>query len=133
MGADGRVWGSLTGGVQNNVRIDDTSKLRCWNYAGKGFTEQRAVRPNVALGTGALATKKKLKCQTCGSTTTLATLSPFPGPERPKHRKQWEKQQGTGSQGPPHSEPLPISPVTTGCDSRTQEVLMREGIDGIRG
>lgn len=52
--------------------------------------------------------------------------------EAPKAMGETTGNRLTGSSRP-HSETLPISPVTTGCDSRTQEVLMREGIDGIRG
>lgn len=50
-----------------NVRMDvDESQLRCRNCGGKGFTEKRTARSKVAAGVEALATKKKLKCETCG-------------------------------------------------------------------
>lgn len=76
-----------------DVRIDENSELRCWNCGGKGFTEKRTTRAKVLVGVGALLTKKKLKCQTCGEYNDTGNAKPFTGPEDRKYRKAWEAAQ----------------------------------------
>jgi protocatechuate 3,4-dioxygenase beta subunit len=45
------------------------------------------------VGVGALLTKRKLKCQTCGEYNDTGNAQPFKGPEARKWRKAWEKEQ----------------------------------------
>lgn len=79
-----------------DVRIDGDSHLRCWNCGGKGFTEKRTTRSKVLVGVGALVTKKKLKCQTCGEYNDVGNAKPFDGPADRKYRKAWEALQAEG-------------------------------------
>jgi hypothetical protein len=82
-----------------DVRIDEEGELRCWNCGGKGLLAKRTGRAHivgfVTVGVGALATKKKLKCQTCGEYNDTGSAKPFTGPEGRKYRKQWEAQQAS--------------------------------------
>lgn len=48
-------------------------------------------RRGCLVGVGALLTKKKLKCQTCGEFNDTGTAKPYDGPESRKWRKRWEK------------------------------------------
>lgn len=81
-----------------NVRIDDNQELRCWNCGGKGFTEKRTMRSKAAVGVGALLTKKKLKCQTCGEYNDAGNAQPYTGPEGRKWRKADEQRQAATDQ-----------------------------------
>lgn len=49
-----------------DIRVDTDGNLRCWKCGGKNFTEKRSFAAKAMVGIGALLTKKKLKCQTCG-------------------------------------------------------------------
>lgn len=59
----------------------------------KGLLPKRTFRSKVLVGVGALLTKKKLKCQTCGEFNDTGTAKPFTGPEARKWRKVYEKEQ----------------------------------------
>jgi len=47
------------------------------------------------LGVGAMLTKKKLKCQTCGEYNDTGSAKPYDGPKSREWRKQWEKSEGS--------------------------------------
>jgi hypothetical protein len=49
-----------------NVRVDSDGELRCWNCGNRSLLAKRTFRSKMLVGVGALLTKKKLKCQTCG-------------------------------------------------------------------
>jgi hypothetical protein len=76
-----------------NVRVDGDGELRCWNCGNKGLLAKRTFRSKMFIGVGALLTKKKLKCQTCGEYNDTGNAQPFAGPEGRKWRKAWEKEQ----------------------------------------
>jgi hypothetical protein len=80
-----------------DVRVDSDGELRCWNCGGKNFLAKRTGRAHVVAyvtaGVGALATKKKLKCQLCGEYNQVGDAKPFNGPVNTKYRAQWEKEQ----------------------------------------
>ncbi|MGZ7086013.1 MAG: DUF2510 domain-containing protein [Ilumatobacteraceae bacterium] len=59
----------------------------------KGLLAKRTFRAKMLVGVGALLTKKKLKCQTCGEYNDTGNAEPFTGPEARKWRKVWEKDQ----------------------------------------
>mgnify|MGYP000170900832 CR=1 FL=1 len=73
-----------------NVCVDTEGELRCWNCGNKAFTEKRTVRSKVLLGTAALLTKKKLKCQVCGEYNDTGEADPYTGPASKKYRKMYE-------------------------------------------
>lgn len=60
-----------------DVRIDQDGELRCWKCGARGFTEKRTARSKVLVGVGALATKKKLKCQSCGEYNDVGNAKPY--------------------------------------------------------
>lgn len=78
-----------------DIRIDEDGENRCWNCGGKNFVAKRTGRAHIAgyltVGIGALATKKKLKCHTCGEYNDTGSAKPFTGPEDKKYRKMWEQ------------------------------------------
>ena len=76
-----------------NVRVDGDGEFRCWNCGNKGLLAKRTFRSKVLVGVGALLTKKKLKCQTCGEFNDAGNAQPFDGPESRKWRKRYEKEQ----------------------------------------
>lgn len=76
-----------------HVRVDSDGELRCWNCGNKGLLAKRTLRSKMLVGVGALITKKKLKCQTCGEYNDTGNAQPFTGPEARKWRKAWEKEQ----------------------------------------
>lgn len=80
-----------------NVRIDGDGELRCWNCGGKGLLAKRTLRSKLAVGVGALLTKKKLKCQTCGEYNDTGNAQPFTGPEGTKWRRAWQAEQAAKS------------------------------------
>lgn len=49
-----------------NIKMDENGEARCWNCGGKSFRQKRTFRSKVAVGVGALLTKKKLQCNQCG-------------------------------------------------------------------
>lgn len=59
----------------------------------KCLLAKRTFRSKMLVGVGALLTKKKLKCQTCGEYNDTGSAKPFTGPEARKWRKVWEKEQ----------------------------------------
>ncbi|MGZ7006387.1 MAG: hypothetical protein ACXVLX_12365, partial [Ilumatobacteraceae bacterium] len=64
-----------------NVRVDSEGEFRCWNCGMKGLLAKRTFRAKMLVGVGALLTKKKLKCQTCGEYNDTGNAEPFTGPE----------------------------------------------------
>ena len=60
-----------------DVRIDADGEMRCWSCGAKGFTLKRTARSKVLVGVGALATKKKLKCQSCGEYNDVGSAKPY--------------------------------------------------------
>lgn len=94
----------MRGDIVKNVRIDESGELRCWNCGGKGFTEKRTARSKwltavlgiLTLGVWliilALATKKKLKCQSCGEYNDPGNAKVYDGPGGRKYRKRKEQQ-----------------------------------------
>lgn len=76
-----------------DVRVDGDGELRCWNCGMKGLLAKRTFRSKVLVGVGALLTKKKLKCQTCGEYNDTGNAKPFTGPDARKWRKVYEKEQ----------------------------------------
>lgn len=80
-----------------DIRVDSDGEMRCWNCGNKGFKSKRTLRSKVMVGVGALLTKKKLKCETCGEYNDTGGAKPFTGPESRKWRKVWEKQENAKS------------------------------------
>ncbi len=74
-----------------DVRVDSEGELRCWNCGNKGLLEKRTFRSKALVGVGALMTKKKLKCQTCGEYNDTGNAKPYSGPSSRKWRKAWEQ------------------------------------------
>ena len=94
-----------------NIRIDSNGELRCWNCGSKGLLAKRTARSKVAFGVGALASNKKLKCQSCGEYNDTGTAQPFTGPASRKWRKQYEAEQGSlGAARLPRPPPPRSSP-----------------------
>jgi len=74
-----------------DIRVDFEGEFRCWNCGNKGLLEKRTFRSKLLIGVGAMLTKKKLKCQTCGEYNDTGNAKPYTGPESRKWRKQWDK------------------------------------------
>lgn len=78
-----------------DIRVDNDGEFRCWNCGNKGLLAKRTGRAHIigylTVGIGALATKKKLKCQTCGEYNDTGTAKPYTGPASRKWRREWEK------------------------------------------
>ena len=62
-----------------DIRIDDQGRQRCWNCGGLTFDHKRTARSK-AMTVGALATKKKLKCQSCGEYNDVGNAKRYRGP-----------------------------------------------------
>jgi hypothetical protein len=80
-----------------DIRVDGDGEFRCWNCGNKGLLAKRTFRAKMLVGVGALLTKKKLKCQTCGEYNDTGNAKPFTGPEDRKWRKAYEQQQAAKS------------------------------------
>lgn len=78
-----------------DVRMDGNGDLRCWNCGSKGFKSKRTLRSKALVGVGALITKKKLKCETCGEYNDTGNAKPYNGPEARKYRKMYEAEQAS--------------------------------------
>lgn len=87
-----------------DVRVDAAGELRCWNCGNKGFKSKRTLRSKVIVGVGALATKKKLKCETCGEYNDTGSAKPFDGPASGKWRRRWKKEEAAKSRAARKSE-----------------------------
>ena len=74
-----------------DIRVDSEGEFRCWNCGNKGLLPKRTFRSKMLVGVGALLTKKKLKCQTCGEYNDTGNAKAYAGPENRKWRKQWDK------------------------------------------
>lgn len=83
-----------------DIRIDDEGRQRCWNCGGMHFTHKRTARSKL-FGAGAvvatgglaaaaapLATKKKLKCQSCGQYNDVGSAKPYTGPASSRAAKK---------------------------------------------
>lgn len=81
-----------------DVRVDGEGEFRCWNCGNKGLLAKRTFRSKMLVGVGALLTKKKLKCQTCGEFNDTGNAKPFKGPAARKWRKIYEKEQKAKSE-----------------------------------
>ncbi len=71
-----------------NIRVDEKARQRCWNCGGLNFTEKRTMRSKAMVGVGALLTKKKLKCQSCGEYNDTGNAQPYKGPASKKAAKK---------------------------------------------
>lgn len=76
--------------------------MRCWACGSKGLTSKRTFRSKVAVGVGALLTKKKLKCQRCGEYNDAGNGKPYKGPAKRKYRNEYEQEM--------HARDLPVEP-----------------------
>jgi predicted nucleic acid-binding Zn ribbon protein len=80
-----------------DIRIDDNGDLRCWSCGNKHFLGKRTGRAHIAgwvtFTVGALATKKKLKCQVCNEYNQVGNAKEFTGPLGRKYRKKWLAEQ----------------------------------------
>lgn len=74
-----------------DIRVDADGEFRCWNCGHKGLIAKRTLRSKMLVGVGALLTKKKLKCQTCGEYNDTGNAKPYEGPASRKWRKHWDK------------------------------------------
>lgn len=72
-----------------NVRVDTAGELRCWSCGGTTFREKRTFRSKLAVGVGALLTKKKLKCQLCGEYNDVGNAQPYRGPAKKRLGKKY--------------------------------------------
>lgn len=89
-----------------DIRIDQTGQQRCWNCGARHFTEQRTMRSKVALGVGAVLTKKKLRCVRCGEYNDVGAAKTYDGPAARKYRKEWAAEQaGTAAATAPATPP----------------------------
>lgn len=59
-----------------NVRVDEHGDLVCWKCGNRNLISKRTARSKVIVGVGALATKKKLKCQACGEYNDVGNAKP---------------------------------------------------------
>lgn len=66
-----------------NAQIDIDGELRCAKCGGTNFLDKRTGRAHivgfVTVGVGALATKKKLKCQSCGTMNDTGSTDRYKG------------------------------------------------------
>lgn len=72
-----------------DVRIDKDGELRCWNCGQKTFKEKRTMRSKMAVGVGALVTKKKLQCRVCNEYNDTGSAKPYEGPASKKYAKMF--------------------------------------------
>ncbi len=63
----------------HDVQIDSDGDLRCWKCGGKNFKSKRTLRSKLFVGVGALVTKKKLKCESCGEWNDTGDAKPYKG------------------------------------------------------
>lgn len=63
-----------------DIRVDTNGELRCWYCGCQQFTHKRTMKSKLAFGVGALATKKKMKCQVCNQYNDVGTAKPYKGP-----------------------------------------------------
>jgi predicted ATP-dependent serine protease len=117
----------------NDVRIDEAGELRCWNCGSKNFHAKRTGRAHVVgfvtVGVGALATKKKLKCQQCGEYNQVGDAKRYFGPENKKYRRQYEREKAamkSSTQAARHV-PAPEAPKTVSlADELTKLASLRD-------
>lgn len=62
--------------AMRNVRVNEHGELVCWKCGSKNLLAKRTTRSKVAVGVGALATKKKLKCLACGEYNDTGNAKP---------------------------------------------------------
>ena len=82
-----------------DVRVDSEGTFRCWNCGGKNFQAKRTGRAKVigvaAVGIGALATQKKLKCRQCGKYNQVGNAKPYVESELTARQAQTRSPQRT--------------------------------------
>lgn len=94
-----------------DVRVDAEGALHCWKCGGKNFDSKRTGRAKLAVGIGALVTKKKLKCQLCGEYNQTGNAKPYKEPASRKHRKRERSVQAArGGATAPAPPPPPAGP-----------------------
>jgi hypothetical protein len=99
-----------------DVRVDADGALRCWSCGGKNFLAKRTGRAHIVgyltVGVGALATKKKLKCQQCGQYNQTGKARPMGGggapPTWPTHAVPTAPEASAPT--PPPPPPPPAGP-----------------------
>lgn len=88
-----------------NVQVDSNGQLHCHNCGAMAFTQKRTFRSKAAgasgavaagvltggigllAGAGTLATKKKLKCQACGTYNNVGNADPYVVEPEPQPRQ----------------------------------------------
>lgn len=95
--------------------LDSNGDLRCWHCGSKNFIEKRTARAKMLVGIGALVTKKKLKCASCGEYNDSGNAKPMTGKER------WAKKEA-------HSPPAtpPPAAVAGVADELSKLVALRD-------
>lgn len=108
-----------------DIRVDSQGRQRCWNCGGLNFTHKRTFRSKALVGVGALLTKKKLKCQSCGEYNDTGRAKPYTGPASKRAGKRSGALElderdhtltaapGVGAQPPPPA-PMPGPPMPPG-------------------
>lgn len=101
-----------------DVCVDGDGVLRCWNCGGKDqFLAKRTgaahITGFVTVGIGALATKKKLKCQLCGEYNQTGNAKPYMGPAGRKYRKQEQRAQKAQEAAAAAAVPPPPPPTAS--------------------
>lgn len=71
-----------------DIRIDNQGRQRCWHCGGTNFNLKRTVRSKMVVGVGAMATKKKLKCLSCGEFNDVGSAKPYTGPKSKRAAKK---------------------------------------------
>lgn len=69
--------------------MDTAGVLRCWKCGSAAFKSKRTLRSKMAVGVGALVTKKKLKCEACGEYNDTGNAKPYKGPASSRLGKKY--------------------------------------------
>lgn len=79
-----------------NAQMDSNGALRCWSCGSTALLAKRTGRSKVAFGVAALAAKKKLKCQACGSYNDTGSADTYrePVPADPSAPGWWTPPDG---------------------------------------
>lgn len=114
-----------------DVRIDEDGATRCWNCGAKNLTPQRTFRSKIALGVGAVLTKKKLRCPRCGEYNDVGNGQPYDGPAKRKYRKEYEEEMAKrGLQAAPAKPELSLAEeIGQLAELRDRGVLTAEEFD----
>ena len=123
-----------------DIRIDDSGDFRCWKCGGRNFTEKRTLRSKAAVGVGALLTKKKLKCQSCGEYNDVGNAKPYAGPKSKRAAKkagvvdESAPQPAAAADGDPEAvipgpQSTPADELQKYADLLDRELISREEFD----